>query len=160
MKEENHTNIQIRHWDKAYEEAYVRLNKEWIERYFCLEPSDLHLLGHPQEHIIDTGGEIFFALLDGEAVGCCALVCHPDTKRYELAKMAVSPAHQGKGIGYLLGQALMAYAREQGVDKLFLEANTRLEASIRLYHRLGFKAVEMPHPAYQRCNLYMEAELE
>lgn len=58
--------------------------------------------------------------------------------------MAVSPAAQGHGTGYKLGKALIDYARGKGVKKLFLEANTRLEASVKLYHKLGFKAAENP----------------
>ena len=95
----------------------------------------------------------------GKAVGCCALVYHSDTGRYELAKMAVSPAEQGKGIGFLLGTALLKYAGEHGITDIFLEANTRLEASVRLYHKLGFQKAEATNPAYNRCNLYMEKSL-
>ena len=79
-----------------------------------------------------------------------------DTGRHELAKMAVSPAEQGKGIGFLLGVALLKYAGEHGVTDIFLEANTRLAASVRLYHKLGFRQVEAKNPVYDRCNLYME----
>lgn len=92
----------------------------------------------------------------GKAVGCCALVCHPDTGRYELAKMAVSPAVQGKGIGFQLGTVLLRYAGEHGITRIFLEANTRLAASVRLYRKLGFQEMEAKNPAYNRCNLYME----
>ena len=114
---------------------------------------------NPEAEIIDKGGEIFFAVKNDAVIGTCALVYHPDTKSYELAKMAVSPAAQGHGTGYKLGKALIDYARGKGVKKLFLEANTRLEASVKLYHKLGFKAAENPNPAYERCNLYMETEL-
>lgn len=116
----------------------------------------MEILGDPEGEIIDKGGEIFLALSRGKVVGCCALVYHPDTGRYELAKMAVSPAEQGKGIGFLLGAALLKYAGEHGVTDIFLEANTRLAASVRLYHKLGFRQVEAKNPAYDRCNLYME----
>lgn len=73
--------------------------------------------------------------------------------------MAVSPAAQGQGLGYRLGRALVEFARMKGVDRLFLEANTKLEASIRLYRKLGFQPIEEEHPAYSRCNLFMELAL-
>lgn len=152
-------NIEIVRWNKAYENDFILLNKEWIERYFRLEPCDLKILGNPEEEIIHKGGEVFFALRGKEVIGCCALIYHPDTQGYELAKMAVSPSAQGQGTGYQLGNALIEYARERGITHLFLEANTRLEASIHLYHKLGFRGVKMDHPAYSRCNLYMEADI-
>lgn len=152
--------VHIERWQPRYAADFVRLNKEWIETYFELEPSDLKIFKSPEQSIIDKGGEIFFAVDEQRRVlGCCALVYHPEDGRYELAKMAVSPLAQGQGIGYQLGVALLNYAREQGVKSLFLEANTRLEASIRLYHKLGFVPVHMQHPAYSRCNLYMQIAL-
>lgn len=151
--------VEITRWDRRYRNDFINLNREWIEKFFSLEQSDLKILGDPEGEIIDKGGEIFLALSHGKAVGCCALVCHSDTGRYELAKMAVSPAEQGKGIGFLLGTALLKYAGEHGITDIFLEANTRLEASVRLYHKLGFQKAEAKNPAYDRCNLYMEKSL-
>lgn len=152
--------VVVTRWDSKYADDFVRLNREWIERYFCLEASDLKLLGNPEKEIIDRGGEVFFALKGGEVVGCCALVYHPDTDSYELAKMAVSPSAQGHGIGFRLGSALVDYAHAKGVKRLFLEANTALEASVGLYKKLGFQAVVTKNPAYHRCNLYMEKDME
>lgn len=152
-------NVEIIHWDKKYRPDFIRLNREWIERYFRLEPCDLRVLGNPEKEILNKGGEIFFAVADGKAVGTCALIFHPDTGRYELAKMAVSPKAQGKGIGFRLASHLIDYARDKGMTDLFLEANTKLTASVRLYYKLGFQAVPMSHPAYERCDLYMELSL-
>lgn len=157
---DNSHSVSIVRWDRKYRDDFVRLNREWIERFFHLEASDRKILGDPEAEIIRTGGEIFFALDGEKVVGCCALVHHPDTGRYELAKMAVSPVAQGRGIGFALGSALIAYARGRGIASLFLEANTRLEASVGLYHKLGFQAVEAKNPAYSRCNLYMEKRLD
>ncbi|WP_300724847.1 GNAT family N-acetyltransferase [uncultured Bacteroides sp.] len=151
--------IQIVQWDKKYRNDFIRLNREWIERYFRLEPCDLKILGNPEKEIIGKGGELFFALDNGQVIGCCALIHHPESGKYELAKMAVTPQSQGKGAGFKLGSALIRYAEEQRIPKLFLEANTLLEASVKLYYKLGFKAVEADHPAYDRCNLYMELKL-
>lgn len=151
--------LRICRYSPELKDSFVRLNREWIERYFRLESCDLHTLGNPEETILAHGGEIFFALENGEAVGCCALIHHPDDDRWELAKMAVSPKSQGHGAGYRLGTALMDYARAIGVKRLFLEANTKLEASVHLYYKLGFKAVADYKAAYERCDLYMEADL-
>jgi N-acetylglutamate synthase-like GNAT family acetyltransferase len=148
--------LEIRLWREEYSADFARLNREWITHFFRLEPSDNKILANPKGEIIDKGGEIFLAVEDEVVVGCCALVHHPDTGRYELAKMAVSPKAQGKGIGTKLGHALINYARSKGVKSLYLEANTKLVASVKLYYSLGFKKVEMDSPVYERCDLYME----
>lgn len=138
-----------------YLSAFVQFNKEWITRYFQLEPSDLHYLSQPKEHILLKGGHIFIALLNKEPIGCCALLHHADTQQWELAKMAVTTQSQGHGAGLQLGQAALSKAWTLGANEVFLEANTKLAASVHLYHKLGFQAVADYTPAYDRCNLYM-----
>lgn len=153
--------VRIELYQPAYREDFVRLNSEWIRRFFHLESSDRVVLNDPEGYILNKGGQIFFALNEsGHVIGCCALIAHPEKEGLELAKMAVSPRFQGMGTGRLLGEAALAYARTQGVKKLFLEGNTRLEASIALYRRLGFREIPMVHPAYERCNIMMELHLQ
>ena len=145
----------------AYRDDFVRLNKAWIERYFRLEPADLELLEDPEGQIMDRGGEIFFAL-DGhdEAVGCCALVPYPTRDCYELVKMTVDERMRGHGVGRLLGEAFMDYARRHGVKRIYLEGNTTLKASLALYRRLGFHEVPMTSAAsLERIDILMEVEL-
>ena len=69
--------------------------------------------------------------------------------------MAVSPQAQGHGVGWQLGQTALNKAWQLGADEVFLEANTRLEASVHLYYKLGFEAVDDYTLVYDRCNLYM-----
>lgn len=155
-----HTNtrqhmIKIITYDHRYRDDFIRLNTEWINTYFRVETSDLDTFSHTDD-IVRQGGQIFLAQTEsGEVVGCCALKHHEDNS-YELAKMAVSPAHQGQHIGLLLGESLLSYARNHGVERIFLEGNTRLAASIALYRRLGFQEVAISHPAYERCDIMME----
>ena len=49
-------------FDPRYAEAFARLNYQWIEHYFAVEPEDRRALDHPFEYAIAPGGEIFFAL--------------------------------------------------------------------------------------------------
>ena len=151
--------MQIVTWSPIYKSDFIRLNKAWIERYFKLEECDYRTLGNPEAVIIDNGGQIFFAIDGDEVVGCCALIHHPDNDTYELAKMAVNPASQGRGAGFMLGSALIKYARNLGVSEIFLEANTALQASVHLYEKLGFRAVADYHAEYERCDLFMRLQL-
>lgn len=152
--------VEIVAYEPRYKQDFVRLNKEWIEAYFKLEESDLKTFENIDSYIIAQGGQVFLAREEnGEIVGCCALIPHPERNCYELAKMAVSPKAQGRGVGRLLGEALLDYARRHGVKRIFLEGNTRLVASIALYRRLGFREIPMTEVAYERCDIKMELEL-
>jgi GNAT superfamily N-acetyltransferase len=136
--------------------AFRRLNLDWIERLFTVEPPDLAVLDDPEGAVIAPGGMIFFAL-DGEAVVGTVALIRAGGGRCELAKMAVATSHQGRGIGEMLGQACKAWAAANGVRTLCLETNSRLANAIRLYERLGFRrAVEPNPPDYARCDVYME----
>ena len=140
--------------------AFKALNQEWIEQYFTMEESDFKALDHPEEYILNKGGAILFAFFDGAVAGVCALIKmdHPSYD-FELAKMAVAPDFQGKGIGYALGQACVARAKDLGAQAIYLESNTVLGPAIKLYQKLGFQKIQgIPSP-YARCNIQMELVL-
>src|ERR1035437_5152862 len=141
----------------TFEREFRQLNEAWISKYFKLEDSDKLVLNNPQKHILDKGGNIFLALHDGRVVGCCALLVH-DIFTCELAKMVVDPSAQGKGIGTLLGKALIEKARQRGFKRVVLEGNTKMAASIELYRKLGFwelpfNRIEQKQELHTRCNI-------
>lgn len=151
--------VTITLYDPCYKADFVRLNTQWITTFFRLEESDIHTLENIEEYVIDKGGQIFLAHYGGKVVGCCALIHHPENKTHELAKMAVDPALQGLKIGRRLGERLVQYAREKGISQIFLEGNTKMEASIILYRKLGFREVPIQNSAYERCNIMMVLDL-
>lgn len=141
----------------AFQEEFKRLNEAWISTNFQLEESDIELLNNPQKYILDKGGVLFMALLNGKAVGCCALIVH-DKTTCELAKLGVDPSAQGQGIGNLLCTTLIQKAKQLGYKRIFLEGSTKLQASISLYQKLGFKEISTQNSCdcHKRCNVMME----
>ncbi|MDD7887510.1 helix-turn-helix domain-containing GNAT family N-acetyltransferase [Flavivirga sp. 57AJ16] len=141
--------------------AFQDLNEEWITTYFKLEAADRKALDRPKEYILDSGGEILVAVQNDTVLGVCALLKMQDGKYdYELAKMAVSPKARGKGIGSLLGKAIIERAKELNATYLYLESNTILKPAISLYEKLGFKKVSGHDTPYERCNIQMELKLK
>jgi ribosomal protein S18 acetylase RimI-like enzyme len=153
--EENVKGISIIEYTARYQPDFKSLNEVWISRYFKMEEADYHALDHPQEYILDKGGRIILALLEGKVVGTCALL-KIDDFAFELVKMAVDPEYQGLGIGKKLGYSAIALSKELGATHIYLESNTILEPAIRLYKKLGFKKTEGRPTPYQRCNIQME----
>ena len=98
------------------------------------------------------------ALYNKNPVGCCTLI-RIDKHTYELAKMAVSPETQGKGIGLLLGQKIIDSAKLLKARRLYLESNTILGPAINLYKKLGFKHIKGATSPHKRCNIQMELYL-
>lgn len=140
--------------------AFAELNRAWIESLFVLEEADWKVLRNPEESVIQPGGQIFFAMDGAQAVGTAAAIrVAPET--FELGKMAVSPSHQGQGLGERLGRAVIDYARSEGAAKVYLETNSRLANAIRLYQRLGFRKADFPVQSdYARADVYMELRLK
>lgn len=142
-----------------YREHFKALNIEWLERYFHVEPHDVELLSDPEREIIDRGGEIFFAVHDGEVIGTCALL-KLDVITFELAKMAVTEAAQGLGIGMELALAVIAEAKRKGAATIVLDTNTKLTSAMGLYRKLGFVEKRRPVPSvYERTNIYLQLDL-
>jgi DNA-binding MarR family transcriptional regulator/N-acetylglutamate synthase-like GNAT family acetyltransferase len=152
---EDQANIRIVDYAPQYRDAFSQLNYEWIQRYFEIEEPDRKALDNPESYILDKGGKILIALIKEEPLGACALI-KKDEKTYELGKMAVSPKAQGKGLGLLLGQAVIQKAKDLGATRLYLESNTKLIPAINLYYKLGFHKVEGYASLYARCNISME----
>jgi putative acetyltransferase len=140
------------------EDAFRSLNEAWITRYFQLEEKDRDTLCHPQQHILSKNGQIFMARLDDKPVGCCALLALPDGS-FEIAKMAVDDKLQARGIGRLLLEHVVGFARAHSVARLYLETNSSLKNAIHLYESVGFRNVPpervSPSP-YRRADVHME----
>ncbi len=153
--------IRLRDFEPRDRAAFRRLNEEWITRYFSLEEKDRKVFDDPEGEILDRGGMILILELDGQPVGCCALLKRDD-ETFEVGKMAVTETRQGKGFGRLLLQSCIDRARFLGKKQLYLETNSRLEAAVGLYRKLGFVELprhEWPPSPYTRVDLVMELQL-
>jgi GNAT superfamily N-acetyltransferase len=151
--------IQIVAYRDEYAPEFARLNLEWLERFELLEDEDKKYLYDPETHILAGGGEIFFALENGTVIGTCAAIWHSD-KEVELAKLAVSPVAQGRGLGRQLSETVIRFAEESGANKVTLISSTKLVAAIRLYEALGFRHVDAPKDlSYETADVFMELEL-
>jgi GNAT superfamily N-acetyltransferase len=134
---------------------FESINKAWVSKYFSLEPFDIDQLEHPEEIILAKGGEIIFAKSGQEILGTVALIPKGDGD-WEMIKMGVREEVQGKGIGFLLGEKILGIAREKGAKRVVLYTNSKLEAAVHLYEKLGFTHCNLECGTYGRCNVKME----
>jgi GNAT superfamily N-acetyltransferase len=147
-------------YHRGFRAAFEQLNREWIERYFTLEDADRELFSDPEATIIAAGGQIFFVLEGGQVQGTCAVLRH-DAHECEIAKMAVAEAARGRGLGDLLMQAAIRFARDSGARRITIVSNTVLEPAIRLYRKHGFIPVPLvADPRYRRANIRLELDLQ
>ena len=150
--------LQIQAYTPADATAFRDLNHEWITKYFTLEAIDNQILNNPESYILARGGYILMARYQGQTVGTCALLKH-QAAEFELGKMAVTPAMQGKKIGQQLVAAAIEKAKELGAKKLMLLSHRSLMPALHLYQKMGFRLVPCAPSEYQRADIQMELEL-
>jgi len=149
----------IRPFDDRRAADFERINRQWIEAMYALEPIDEAQLADPRREIVDRGGDILF-VEDPESgiVGTCGLL-KTGEHEFELIKMAVLPEARGRGAGEFLLRATIERAFAMGAERLFLLTNSRSEAAIRMYERNGFvhdaEILARCGGEYARCDVAM-----
>jgi len=160
MPQPTRADVRIADYHPRWRADFARLNTEWLERWFVVEPIDREVLGDPETHILADGGKVLFAV-DGDdrALGTVALL-HEGGGVYELTKMAVAPEARGRGIGRLLLDGAIRAWRGLGGRELFLESSSRLGPALALYESAGFRHRPAPRPGshYARADVYMVYE--
>lgn len=151
--------IRVLSWHPSLQPHFEQLNKHWIRKYFSLEQVDIDVLEHPQEHIIDHGGDIIFVAVGAQVAGTVAYK-RLDDETVEMTKMAVDEAFQGRKLGWLLGTAIQQRAAEAGFTKMVLYSSRSLAPAITMYHKLGFEESKLEKGGYERCDIKMEIDLQ
>lgn len=149
--------IRVVDYDPRWRADFARLNIEWLERWFVVEPIDRAVLSDPETHILAGGGRVLFAVdAAHHALGTVALL-HESDGVFELTKMAVDPAARGRGIGRALMQGALDTFRSMRGRELFLESSRRLAPALALYESVGFVHRPAPRPGshYARADVYM-----
>ncbi|PQJ23182.1 GNAT family N-acetyltransferase [Tenacibaculum sp. SG-28] len=157
---ENITNkVIITAFSKEYANEFYTLNIAWLRQYFYVEPFDEEVLRNPETYIVNKGGHVFFAKVDGQIVGTVALM--PKDGTFELTKMAVAKTLRGKKIGQHLMQYCINFAKANAFKNLILYSNTILENAIYIYRKYGFKEIKVEENCpYERCNIKMILNLD
>ena len=90
--------------------------------------------------------EYVVADVDGAIIGYAgAYLLAPDA---DVQTIAVSPAAQGKGVGRLLLEQLIAIAVDADCSQLLLEVRSDNESAIAMYERFGFEAISTRRDYY------------
>ena len=76
---------------------------------------------------------------------------------FEFAKMGVRARARGRGVGRLLGEAAVRWARARGAAVDIL-SNRRLAPALALYKSLGFEERPLPANDYERADIYLVLE--
>jgi ribosomal-protein-alanine N-acetyltransferase len=90
------------------------------------------------EALEDEEMKVFCCVTDGEVVGYASLILETDGA-VSFDSLAVSPDHQGKGLGEELFRRVEQYCKDSGAPHLNLEIKETNYALLKRYHRYGYK---------------------
>lgn len=145
-------------WRDEYSDDFINLSIEWLEKYVRVEPADEEILYHPYESVLNDGGMIFFAQIDGVNVGTVSMI-NMGGGAYELAKLAVTESYKGRHIGDLLMETAVDFAKEKDAEKIILFTHSKLIPAVKLYRKFGFVDVPLIDNEYEESDMKMELPL-
>jgi len=142
-------------WEDRFAGDFKDISVAWLEEFDLLEPIDLEMLDNPHRDILESGGQIFFALEGDAVLGTCGMQpVEPGV--YEVIKLGVRPEYRGRGAGKLLLEACLDWAGAQKARKVVLYSNSRLQSALRLYRRCGFTPIPYVPGHYAVSDVQME----
>jgi len=145
-------------YEPGYAADFKRLNLEWLDKFGLTEPADIAMLDNPQKEILDTGGCLYLAKVGDEIVGSAALI-YEGNGNFELAKMAVAPSFQGRGISKLLIEKCLRQAKLLAAKRVYLVSSSQLKTALLLYHQYGFRHVPLTNSHYHSADVMMELDM-
>jgi RimJ/RimL family protein N-acetyltransferase len=104
---------------------------------------------------------VFVAEDESRPVARLSLARDPHPASHHVADLGlmVAATHRGRGIGRLLLDQAVAWARDAGVHKLELHVFPWNEPAIRLYERFGFEREGLRRRHYRRDGTFVDAIL-
>jgi acetyltransferase len=129
-------------------------------RFFAVQPDRSHRFVARLTQI-DYAREMAFVALSesrDELLGVARLAADPDYTRAEFAVLVRSDL-KGRGLGWLLMQHLIAYARAEGLRELFGQVLATNTTMIAMCKKLGFSIMPDPQdPTVRQATLALDGQ--
>lgn len=127
---------EITHYSSALQDALIAFMEQLTDRKIAMEE------GFLRELIYSPNSHLFCAIdADGRYVGTITVGIYyaPTGKKAWIEDVVVLEQCRGLGIGKVLAEHAIAFARERGVHSLMLTSNPARETANHLYRKLGFE---------------------
>lgn len=105
------------------------------------------------------GSSYFVALQDGQLLGGAGIFPSEGLPAgtCELVKMYLLPEARGLGLGKLLIDKALDYARQAGYRQVYLETMPELKKAVSVYEKFGFRYLDGPlgNTGHFGCDIWM-----
>ncbi len=152
--------MEIVAYEPRYKEDFVRLNTQWLTRFYWVESFDQYAMDHVEE-LIEQGAMAFFALDNKKEVIATCMAMPLEENTWEICKLAAKNQYTGTGAGSAVLKAAMNYAEQHGAKKEVLISCRGLKPAIHLYKKFGFKEVPYRKEFWksEKADIEMEREV-
>ena len=110
----------------------------------------------------DSASRYFVVLVDEIIIGGAGIASFDGRDDVcELRKLFLLPESRGLGLGKLLTEHCLEYAKSKGYKKCYLDTLNRMKGAISLYEKLGFKHLTQPLQGtiHSSCDVWMLKKL-
>lgn len=155
-------NLSIRNIQPSDNPIIARIVKDTLAEFDANHPDTVYYdpTTDTLYQVFQKEGAIYFvAELDGEIVGGGGIYptdgLPADT--CELVKMYLLPQGRGIGLGKTLIEKSLAFAKEAGYKKVYLESMPELKQALKVYAKFGFEYLKGPmgNSGHTGCSLWM-----
>lgn len=161
MKLENN-NITIRLIQLEDNKAIAEIIRGALKEFGANKPGTVYFdttTDHLFELFKQEGSIYFIAELNGVVVGGSGIfpTLNLPAKTCELVKLYVHQKARGIGLGKLLLNTSLDWAKEYGYTQIYLESMPELTKAVSIYENVGFKKIETPlgNTGHCGCDIWM-----
>ncbi|MEO8148602.1 MAG: GNAT family N-acetyltransferase [Bacteroidia bacterium] len=161
MKEE----LLIRTIQQSDNSYLAKIVRDTLTEFGCNKPGTA--FADPEtdflfEQFTDERTEYFVVEINGKIVGGSGIgILKGYIEICELQKMYLTHDARGKGIANQLMNKCIAFAKEKGYKKIYLETMPELNTAVTFYTKNGFEFLDKPlsQTGHFSCNIWMIKEI-
>jgi putative acetyltransferase len=109
------------------------------------------------------GSYYYVATINDELVGGCGIFPTENlpNNTCELVKLYLHKDARGTGLGKLLMEKSLQWAKENGYTQVYLESMPELSKAVSIYEKVGFKRIDQPlgNSGHCGCDIWMTKQL-
>jgi ribosomal protein S18 acetylase RimI-like enzyme len=92
----------------------------------------------------DNPERFFFGYFnDKEIASAGGVYFNKENNQWIIVGIYTRPEYRGKGLSTKVIEAIMEELKSRGVEKIMLMVNTKQQSAINIYHKLGFKDIDI-----------------
>ena len=155
-------NITIRPIEPGDNKGIATVIRTTLEEFKANKPGTVYYdaaTDHLYELFRESGSIYHVAVADNEVVGGSGIFPSPGlpSDTCELVKMYILQKVRGIGLGRILIQKSLDFAKESGYRKVYLETMPELKQALHTYSKFGFQYIDHPmgETGHFGCDLWM-----